>query len=144
MNRPLRFRVWDKSKNNFLNKTPGTHCFSEYYLDLEGAGLVRFDGSYTDHEERYSRAAPVDYYFEGTKIVKENPYIITQFTGLVDKNGVEIYEGDICKLENLFNFEIIFNKNECSFGPINKSAESKTEVIGNIFENPELFKNEQN
>ena len=60
---------------------------------------------------------------------------IMQFTGLKDKNGKEIYEGDIMKNYDYHFFVVEWNKKNARwdncFG---------REVIGNIYENPELIK----
>ena len=76
-----------------------------------------------------------------------NGVIAMQYTGLKDKNGKEIYEGDICKVSDDI-YEIIYSVKDASFrGKFYKKPMehyylspilNNFEVIGNIYENPEL------
>jgi len=90
-----------------------------------------------------------------------NPeYSITQFTGLKDKNGKEIFEGDILAQEYYIDEEFIggetyihkskvcfhngyfYNDEDNKFSLIlaaEKGQNGHVEVIGNIFENPNLL-----
>lgn len=71
--------------------------------------------------------------------------IFMQFTGLFDKNGKEIYEGDIVS-NGIVNLEVHYEWSQFSAGRepgiLLSTIAEEVEIIGNIYENPNLLKNE--
>ena len=85
-----------------------------------------------------------------------DPATVGQFTGLDDKNGRRIFEGDLCLCDRHINdsfdktvFEISFDPLRGYYGESNWGNEfdadsfEMCEVIGNIHDNPELLEGGQ-
>ena len=83
---------------------------------------------------------------------KVDPETVGQFTGLADKNGTKIFDGDIVRFyddseDELTNGVVVFNADFCSFCVSMKGHEDimlmahwQYELIGNIHDNTELLK----
>ena len=85
------------------------------------------------------------------KILFEDVELL-QYTGLKDKNGKEVYEGDVF-IHNNHKFEVVWDSTRfigldnnrsgkgycCYVDSHYKDGSSSIEVIGNIYENPELL-----
>lgn len=133
--REIKFRAWDKEKKKWLS-------FDE--------------GDPIQHD--YTGFSTLGYWVEVFDF-DEDRVVLMQYTGLKDKNGVDIYEGDVLKMavskfvpdEDGFDWEeIIVEVYFDSGGFWYKGAgrmdhnwhfhnQNEREVIGNKYENPELL-----
>ena len=72
---------------------------------------------------------------------------LMQYTGLHDKNGKEIYEGDIVKCVDGNNATVSYHTSAAEFEPFGSGDYAEwgngVEIIGNIYETPELVKKQE-
>ncbi|MFR1315354.1 MAG: YopX family protein [Clostridium perfringens] len=148
MNRDIKFRIYDTDEKEMFYQED-----IDYIDFFTGIVFIREEDGY-------------DYLIDSRSDGK-----LMQYTGLKDKNGKEIYEGDIlrckclkkCKLDSCAE-KVIQYKNSliewwesrCNLGYRLRDSKGKTmmikpthlntmevEVIGNIYENPELLEGEK-
>jgi uncharacterized phage protein (TIGR01671 family) len=140
--REIKFRGWDTKHNGWIDDI------------AEKIGDKKVDDMY-DHEEWWMICA---YRYGFCDYHKPGRFTWEQFTGIVDKNGKEIYEGDIVKDQTgeysnngistpIYSIgEVFWAGPFCGYYRRNSEHEwvnsfgKGAEVIGNIHENKELIK----
>ena len=128
--REIKFRIWDKMTKKFITL--------ENYRDL-GAITAHIDGTmfFSSH-----------YRFSGSMMIQCDTFIPCQYTGIKDRNGKEIYEGDILLWDNKTDeqdanippVKFVDGSFRCGDYCLFDLDLDAMYVIGNIYENPGLLK----
>lgn len=123
MNREIKFRAWDKEmKEMFYNVQNSSHSLGDTDTDWKG--------HYRDYHG-----------FDG--VLEDVNLVLMQYTGLKDKNGKEIYEMDILKdkwgQESKMEYGEFYDSGIYVSGFGVSVCPKNSEVIGNIYSNPELI-----
>lgn len=91
----------------------------------------------------------IEFFTDGTYLVNGELAggVLLEWTGLHDKNGKEVYEGDICKTNTNRIIEILYSEEQLRWdfrviesGEYEALMYMELEVIGNIYQNPDLLK----
>ena len=114
MNREFKFRVWFNKERRMV--------------DADAVSLLQ------------DETLQIGYYDDSgcPKIRDEDSYTLMQYTGLEDKNDKEIYEGDIISRVGLDDIVVEWDYRLLITIQMD-IHESGVEVLGNIYENPELL-----
>lgn len=133
MSREIKFRAWDKKRKCYAKVIQTTNQGWKGYRDKTYItnGIMRF-----------------------SKWVLSR-FIIEEYTGLTDKNGKEIYEGDIVRYHSdillghaicvatFYNCRWTLFQHDAPAWAISEWDSENIEVIGNVHENPELLGGEE-
>ena len=125
--REIKFRAWIKDMMWYPDKLSPFHKIAAPYI-------LKLDPQSIDDK---------------SSIMDEIGFTLMQYTGLKDKNGVEIYEGDVVEWEDrtaddMYGGDVIY-PNEAvefkgaAFYPVSMMPGEEFEVIGNIYENGDLL-----
>ena len=136
MKREIKFRAWDR-----MGKTMYNIREIDFLANAEINSIRLVVAVQTSDED-------IDFDFP---IRRDGEYDLMQFTGLKNKNGREIFEGDIVTLydpytKSIHTAPIIWDDPNCRFAIMYTFIDfdflivDEIEVIGNIYENPELLK----
>jgi len=146
--RTVKFRAWDKKKKQMMG------------IDYPD----KWEEAIAESRERFDKTI----LFGITDMSKDKSLVLTQWTGLKDSKGVEIYEGDVVKESSDYEMVVLFGEfqtfwkgtvGDASIGwhlrlwrsspekryqegyalSIQDEDEGCLEVIGNIYENANLL-----
>ncbi len=125
--REIKFRAWDKeAKQMFQIDYINFHVQERKVYSVEQVGGGELGAQYSHSFDKIE---------------------IMQYTGLKDKNGKEIYEGDIVSIKGGAPYEVEYDYEWLGYQPWRSFITDEDmwmshniEIIGNIYENPELLK----
>ena len=127
--REIKFRAWD-----------GIEMLDIYQIQTRASGIAVY----------YLKGG----FFNGRRLTKIDNPLLMQYTGLKDKNGNDVYEGDllhnddpeygvgVIEFSSKYNGWILNdNYDETGADDLTVILNNDYKIIGNIYENPELLNN---
>ena len=157
MSREIKFRAWlTLSDYDDDGNDKDYHAMLDE-VSVSNGGYIGFsvDDGYKAFGDAFERALENGNAYEYEEwCTWERQFNLMQYTGLVDRHGVEIYEGDVIDItraggdrgyvpvvfrEGIFCLYVKYWVDE--YYPLNTYASEHYEVIGNVYENPDLLTN---
>lgn len=116
--------------------------FRGFHADEHGKTVIKLKGKEIRGFWCYGDLHTDGPYINEHKVIPET---VGQYVGVTDKNGKEIFEGNIVRYDNWI-MRVLFNQTKLSFecktrkgGTYPLCFYAMAQVVGNIFENPELL-----
>lgn len=115
---PLRFRLWDNEECHFVRGLSDFRLYLDACLQYDTTGRLCFE--------------------------KDSRFIITRYTGLRDKCGSELFEGDIISARGEV-YQVYWDEEVATWRALGDDWDDlyciarEAEIIGNIFADPELL-----
>jgi YopX protein. len=122
--REIKFRAWDSDAKTMVY-TDKEYPHADYWWEFNPVKVGFISGETGGNQ--FDPPEPIVDYIEE----------IMQFAGSTDDNGNDIYEGDIMLIEDYGKYIVEFPYIPLYGGSYQKNT---GEIIGNIYENPELIK----
>lgn len=135
--REIKFRAWDKDKKSMIYQENGKEGIEFNFGGISPTVVV------WDYQPRLVNGECIDDY----QAYHPEDFELMQYTGLKDKNGKEIYEGDIVEFLDtveggVYRYEVEFKDGMFTFDGGNAIGDydDPIEIIGNRYENGDLLK----
>ncbi len=128
MNRVIKFKIWDKQRDQFLPD------------NILNSIVIKYNGDFVFMTNQGPYPHPIN--------GGQDRFILNQFTGFLDKNNKEIFDKDILKIDDELNLTVGWGYKGAWMLSDGQDWEDtfladyagKLEIVGNIFENKELLK----